>query len=461
MNPSGDNVKRLIWLYFWLLILEGALRKWMLPGLSSPLLLVRDPVAIAIYLLAAAHGRFPRSPFLPWIYGLACASFFASFAGEGNLKVSLFGLHANFLHLPLIFVVAEYFDLEEVKKMGKWLLVLLVPMAFIAVLQFRGGPDARINVGAGGEIGGQLFAATGRVRASGTFSFVTGLVSFLALSAAFLIYHFLEKKVYPRVLAWVALPALVLALGVCGSRSAVAAVSLVMAAACLVCLRSWEKFGTVLVRGLSIYLVFLALNHSDIFRAGVEVQRSRFESAGGVKDGIVERYFGEFASALHAAKGAPLLGTGLGMGTSAGAAILTQERKFLLGEGEWSRVLLELGPILGSFFLLLRMALIGTGFFLGLRALGQGQILPLLLLAMSGLEMLTGQFGQSTSLGFAVLGMGLTLASTRVLGLPDPLAEASALSGSQTALPLHRADSPRKPGRSRYAEALHGNRQAP
>ena len=40
------RIRQLLWIYFWLLIFEGALRKWILPGLSNPLLLVRDPVAL-------------------------------------------------------------------------------------------------------------------------------------------------------------------------------------------------------------------------------------------------------------------------------------------------------------------------------------------------------------------------------------------------------------------------------
>ena len=40
--PVIENLKRLIWVYFILLVFEGALRKWFLPGLSTPLLIVRD-----------------------------------------------------------------------------------------------------------------------------------------------------------------------------------------------------------------------------------------------------------------------------------------------------------------------------------------------------------------------------------------------------------------------------------
>ena len=58
------NLKRLIWLYFWLLIFEGSFRKWVLPQFSDILLVIRDPVAIAIYFLAFRHRVFPRNAYI-------------------------------------------------------------------------------------------------------------------------------------------------------------------------------------------------------------------------------------------------------------------------------------------------------------------------------------------------------------------------------------------------------------
>ena len=55
------NIKRLIWLYFFLLIFEGTLRKWVLPQFSDVLLVIRDPVALVIYYLALRARIFPRS----------------------------------------------------------------------------------------------------------------------------------------------------------------------------------------------------------------------------------------------------------------------------------------------------------------------------------------------------------------------------------------------------------------
>ena len=67
-NPTIRNIRRLIWLYFWLLLLEGALRKWVVPQLSNPLLIIRDPVVLLIYVLAIRARVFPRNA---WVFSLA------------------------------------------------------------------------------------------------------------------------------------------------------------------------------------------------------------------------------------------------------------------------------------------------------------------------------------------------------------------------------------------------------
>ena len=73
-------IKKLIWAYFLLLLFEGALRKWFLPGLSQGLLIIRDPIVIWIYYLAYAQGVFPINnkylqKCLQWVIGAAIISF--------------------------------------------------------------------------------------------------------------------------------------------------------------------------------------------------------------------------------------------------------------------------------------------------------------------------------------------------------------------------------------------------
>jgi len=443
-------LKRLIWLYFWLLIFEGALRKWVVPQLSAPLLIARDPVVLLTYALALSQGVFPRNGFIRWTLVLAVLSFFASLGGIGTLKATLFGLHADFLHLPLIFLIPKVFDEDDVKKIGKWLLILSVPMTLLVLMQFRASPDARVNAAAGGEIGGQMYAAAGKIRPPGTFSFVTGMVSFISLVAAYLSWHFLDTKIYSRILAFAAVPALVLSVAISGSRSAVVAVALVAVMVAFICLRRGVASLAHLKYVVVIGLVCGGMSFLPVFREGVMVQQERFEAGGGVHEGIIDRFFGELISSLDGFLNAPLMGLGLGLGTNAAAGLVSGERQFLLSEGEWGRVILESGPILGGGILILRFAILGHLWIAAMRSLRRGSSLPLLLLSAMGLDLITGQFGQPTELGFVVFTCGLCLVPPR----ENP--ELPAMNAGTD--DIRHGTVKKVRGRSAYAEILHGGK---
>ena len=72
------RIRQLIWLYFWLLLVEGALRKWAMPRYSNPLLLVRDPVMLGIYFYALRAHVFPRNFWVTSLWIIGCMSFVAT-----------------------------------------------------------------------------------------------------------------------------------------------------------------------------------------------------------------------------------------------------------------------------------------------------------------------------------------------------------------------------------------------
>jgi uncharacterized membrane protein YuzA (DUF378 family) len=126
--------------------------------------------------------------------------------------------------------------------------------------------------------------------------------------------------------------------------------------------------------------------------------------------------------------------------------LLRGQRSFLLGEGEWERIVFESGPFLGGAYIALRcgllLALIGTA----VAALRADQALPLLLVGVTGIDLVAGPFGQPTALGFAVFITGLAFTAAN----PPPQAPNPPSEGpSGPAL----ADS--IPGRSPYAQRLH------
>jgi hypothetical protein len=152
----------------------------------------------------------------------------ATFATDTPTAVALFGLRTNFLHLPLIFIMPKVFDIKDVQAVGRWALVLAVPMALLMALQFRSAPESWINAGAN-EAFGQITSAMGRIRPPGTFSFISGPVYFFALVTVFLLQSQLSNYRYPQLLFIAAALATLTASAVSGSRSLLANVAIVMA----------------------------------------------------------------------------------------------------------------------------------------------------------------------------------------------------------------------------------------
>src|SRR2546430_7361690 len=157
----------LILLYIALLMLEGALRKWALPRFSNPLLIIRDPILLLIYAMALRARVFPRNP---WVISLAIIGVLSEIVSVCILvpyfpltplaAVTLYGFRSNFLHMPLIFIMANIFDEEDVKRIGWWILPGLIPLRLLMVAQFDAAPDSFINRTAArlAEGGGQLSA---------------------------------------------------------------------------------------------------------------------------------------------------------------------------------------------------------------------------------------------------------------------------------------------------------------
>src|SRR6185312_5852321 len=221
-------IKLLLWSYLVLLIFEGALRKWVFPGAADALLIIRDPIVILIYAIAIFGRVFPINGFVIVVGALTAASVAASFiAGQHNLVVMLYGLRINYLHLPLIWVMAEVLDVRDVRRYGIFVLLIAIPMAFVMVEQFRSPINARINQGVGATEGGQIFGADGKIRPPGFFSFITGPQLFLPLAAAFFFYQASVKRQLPWLILLGAGVSIAVSLPVSISRTAVLATVLV------------------------------------------------------------------------------------------------------------------------------------------------------------------------------------------------------------------------------------------
>lgn len=413
-------LRRLIWLYFWFLVLEGALRKWIVPSLSTPLLIVRDPLVILIYLQAIRCRRFPlNGPMLGCFFllvGFVLLALVQIITGVGGgVLVAIYGLRTNFLHLPLIFVIPQVFNYADVLKLGKWILLLAIPMTALMVLQFESSAGSWINAATRSDVQ-QIEFAMGKVRPSGTFSFATGAAHFFVLATAFVVYALAQKRnIYPGWLVWSALVGVLIVQPVSGSRLLVLGCGLVVAGTIVFGTMNLGRAQKILGVVVLIAIVFGVLSFTSFFREATDVFMTRWndasDAAGGVQQGIVWRFFGGFLEPFTLVSDAGLIGKGIGMGTNAASAMMTGALVFLLAEGEWARVVLEAGPLLGFSFLLYRVWVAGTIGFRAWSSAKQGQLLAWLLAWDACRSLVTEQISQPTNLGFMVFVAGLCLAA--------------------------------------------------
>ena len=411
------TLRRMIWLYFALLIAEGALRKWIFPSFTAPLLVIRDPLVLLIYLQAVRCRRFPVSG--PMVaYFLLLSSFillalFQVIAGiGGGLLVAIYGLRTNFLHLPLIFVIPQVFSYADVTKLGRWMLILSVPMAGLMIWQFLSSPDSWINAATMAD-GHQIVSAMGKIRPAGTFSFATGAAHFFVLATAFLIYGLTQPRAtYSRWLLGAALLSVIVVQPVSGSRLLVLGCALVVLAAVVFAAFSPGRAQRIFAIAALICLTFAALSLTSFFQEAVTVFMTRWNDASdGSAVSLGTRVLGWFVDPFTLLPVAGLFGKGLGLGTNAASALMTGSLQFLLAETEWSRVILEVGPLLGFSFLAYRAWVAGDMAVRAVAAAKQQNLLAWLLAWDACRSLLTEQLSQPTNLGFMIFVSGLCLAA--------------------------------------------------
>ena len=406
--PGMNNLRTLLWIYLWLLIFEGALRKWIFPSLDAPLLVIRDPLVVWIYYQAWKNRLSFNNAFFAANLALAVATaILSTIFGSGNGLITLYGLRTDYLQIPLIFLIPQILNRDDVIAMGRFLFYLAIPMAVLMVLQFRSPPDGLLNKGA-------LTTHYGTVRPSGPFSFISGPVAFFPLVSAFLFLGYIQPRTYKIWLLVSVTFALLIASACSGSRGCLVSIGLVAVIATL-CVVTRGKGGMgIMVAALLVALAIPLLSSTSIFQEGSEQLGQRFYDAGvteGNTQGFVARYANTMLAPFDVMGDAPLFGKGLGLGTNAAAAMLHGERQFIGPENEWGRLIWECGPIFGLLLCIFRIALTVAVARRAYRAFHRDNILPMLIFAACGLLILNGQWGVPTTLGFAIFGAGLTLAA--------------------------------------------------
>jgi len=415
--PNYSSIKIAIWMYFLLWIFEGALRKWILPSLATPLLVVRDPIAIYIILRALYLNVKFVNPYivLSSIFTLLSLAITMSF-GHGNLFVGVYGARIMLLHFPLIFVIGAVFTKKDILKIGRVMLVVNILVTLIVYFQFISPQTAPINTGIGGEGSAGFSGSMGYFRPSGTFSFTTGLSSYYIVASVFVFYFWLSKEACSKILLIASTIALLIALPLTVSRTAVAGVILVGLFALVGSSTSFKSMIRLLIAIIVIVGLFIILQKTTpIFSLGTEVFMDRVDTAneqgGGLKGSFFMRVLTDFTGPIVSLLNEPLFKGYLGMGTNAGSQMLTGKISFLISESELGRVGGEQGLILGGGLIVLRIIFAVGLLYKSIKLPKEHKLLPLIFCGTALYLIIQGQWAQPSMLGCAIIASGLLVAS--------------------------------------------------
>ncbi|MBW4462395.1 MAG: hypothetical protein KME47_19470 [Nodosilinea sp. WJT8-NPBG4] len=372
---SAQDWQRSVKAVLVLVVLEGALRKWVLPQASQLIYFLKDFVLIGAYLryflLSPVQTRiFTQKPFILILVG--CMAVWGGVQvfnpSLGSPVIGLFGFKSYFLYVPLVWLVPQMFSTEE--KLYQFIrnyLLLLIPVCILAIAQFFSPPTSPLNVYAWGEDGPAVVSSgLGTVRVTGTFSYLTGYATYL-LTCLCLLLPVVSRPQPPlwQVLALTEGGLIAVTSFMTGSRGLVlGSVLLIAGYGLLLALTSFSNFSSSARKLVLPGIVsFLAVSQGG--RLAFESFWSRVESA---NDSIAARILSPFTEPFSnfALKG--LDGYGLGS-TFQANVIIRQVFQLPPGEvipvyfeNEMGRIGLEIGPI--GFFLWygLRIVLLFTLF---------------------------------------------------------------------------------------------------
>jgi len=446
VKPSRMTLlKTLFWAYFLLLIFEGALRKWLLPGFSTAILLIRDPVALLILMETYRKRMWPQRWSL--ISGLLAVGlislYFVQIAVTDNpWYAGLYGLRSYLLPFLVAFAMGENLSATDLRQFGVCTVVLMLPETALEVAQYL-MPTSILNVGAY-EGAAQIAYEGAHVRASGTFSFVIGPALYGPLAAAFIFYGLTSGRFTKKWLLWLAAFALIVSVPVVGSRAYIFELAAVVVCAGISAFSGVTQFIKLTRILIPVVAIFTLVSLLPVFSEASNSMSDRWhranetEGGGRVQTVLVHRLLLPFEHTLNESDfSRHPFGIGMGRGSNAMTKVMLGKSEFVAGEDEFSQMVIELGLVPGFLFMLFRIFLasaIAVSALLRLRGI---EPLALLLAPLMFSQVIMGTLEQPTGQGFMVIYLAFSLSALKLGVTP-----------ARTVQPFKRISRPR-----RYSDA--------
>jgi hypothetical protein len=195
VSLSSLNWRRSLKTVLVLVVLEGALRKWVLPQASDLLYFLKDFILLGAYIRYYGFSRFERkfikNNFLfSLIFITSGWCLFQSLNPSlGSPIAGIFGLKVYLFYIPLIWMLPNLFQSEaELYEFFRSYFLLAIPVGLIGIVQFFSPADSVINFYAPGEVKNvATFGVNTSVRITGTFSYIGSYGAYLTVCFGLLI----------------------------------------------------------------------------------------------------------------------------------------------------------------------------------------------------------------------------------------------------------------------------------
>ena len=408
-GKSNNFFKRLFLIVFFFTILEGAVRKWFIQGYDVQLILLRD--GLVLYSIFYGFNKrffiknWKENILLLWTILVTVWSFLQFVINDFNPFITLIGIRNWVLYFWFSLLCLRCLGKKELESILLILLYTIIPIGILVIYQHFMPAGHIINKQVGTTTVEDIFTlAFGVVRTSGTFTFTSGQVQYLAFLTPIIFYLMGGKynDSISQISKIIILILFFISIALSGSRGAIMNSGFMLLMFFLISLKlnKMKNVLSYLFFGL-IFIFFI----SYFFDNAIEATKFRFQEASDsdqISSRIMRIIFGTSEIWLNF----NLFGEGIGIRSN--LSKLFVNINFTDAENETSKVLYE-GGLVGLIFILIKfifsIIVLLKCYKISIKT---KNIFPFLYSVYMGQQLLVAQItGQVTTHAFTFLGLGI------------------------------------------------------
>jgi O-antigen ligase len=245
------------------------------------------------------------------------------------------------IFLPLLAVwVASRLDAGALARVAHWFVPLVVVNAMLGSVQFYSSPQSIINKYANEAKFISTATYSQNIRATGTFSYITGFGIFGAVGVAFgLVILACAKTSQARTIGYATI--------VGGTICAAATVSRASLLGCIVIFLAWAvlsgRASRVLI-GIAVFAAafYVVAEYTGKLKSTTEILSAAQKRHAAVNDPVLKRVIAPLQEMLGALDSSPF-GDGLGTEQVGGNYYVSGRATFTTFEYDWARIIMEIG----------------------------------------------------------------------------------------------------------------------